>query len=402
MNIRLTEFFSTAVFISGILVQSANAAPDDTKLYDRDGVPGLSLEEYQVYLLHQNNPTFAKYDKNYDGKISGAEAAAMNKDATNFSASALPYYRSYFKQKYGSAGSMPVSDAIDGVIPKDVDGCGSQQGLYVRRDKADISVYSAANVREKKGAKGASLSYTHDALTDEDSANLNGVATWIVARNPCRQSPDGRDPKGAFISAYALAPYVSASGVLKSDGTGKSSLRAGIDGQVSLFSGALFDNQYLTVSPYYQTDLQLKGSGYGLTATYEPYLLRAYLGGRVGRPKYLDFYWQALFQTDLLHVVKAGATDMTDGRNYSWLGGTLKAHLGILPEMLDDRLYADIAYNRFWDASSSLDISSWNAELGFNLTPEGDTSVSLEYEDGTTKDTLESAKTVTLNLNYKF
>lgn len=393
---------SAAAFVLAALYShSALAAQDDIKLFDRDGVPGLSMEEFQVYLLHKNNPTFAKYDTNYDGKISASEAVLMNKEAESFKENALPFYRSSFKQKYGALGVMPLNEAIDAAIPEETDGCGTQKGIYVRRDKADISIYSGKSIK-KNAAKGASINFTHDAIANEDIANINGVATWVVARNPCRVGTDSRAPKDSFVSAYAIAPFVAANGALKSDGTGKNSLRFGIDAQTALFSGALFDNQYLTVSPFYQTDFQFKGSGYGVTATYEPYLLGAYLGGRIGKPKYLDFYWQTILEADVLHVTNAGATNLVDGSNYSWLGGTISAHFGILPEQLDDRLYADVAYKHFWDATNSNSVSLWSGEVGFNLTPEGDTSVSVEYQNGTAKESLERAETVTLNLNYKF
>lgn len=46
---------------------------------DRDGMPGLSDEEYMVYLLHQD-PIFDAKDTNYDGKISPEEEKVFDEN----------------------------------------------------------------------------------------------------------------------------------------------------------------------------------------------------------------------------------------------------------------------------------------------------------------------------------
>ena len=154
--------------------------------------------------------------------------------------------------------------------------------LFVRRDHVDISAYNAK--LPQSDADGASLTIVNDRITKTQTALIDGIASYVVARTPCVDRP-GTDPSQAFISRYAIAPFVAAHGKLSSDpSTEKSELRFGVDTQFSILSGGVFNNQVVTIRPYYQTDFRGLASAYGGAATWEPYLNVLRLGAKQFSP----------------------------------------------------------------------------------------------------------------------
>jgi hypothetical protein len=73
-----------------------------------------------------------------------------------------------------------------------------------------------------------------------------------------------------------------------------------------------------------------------------------------------------------------------------------------VPDFLQNRLHAIGTFQAYWDANSRAKISSYSIELAYNLTDDGSASVSVEYDRGTTKDTLEWVNQYLVKLNYKY
>ncbi len=63
---------------------------------------------------------------------------------------------------------------------------------------------------------------------------------------------------------------------------------------------------------------------------------------------------------------------------------------------------AVLTYQGYWDAYSSQSISRYAAELAYNITANGDASVSIGYERGTNKDTMTWLNQYVIRLNYKY
>lgn len=231
-------------------------------------------------------------------------------------------------------GGIPLEMLAEKTPPKP-DPCGVQNGLYIRSDRVDMSV--AKN--SLSAAEGASLSITNDRLTGTQTAEINGIVGYI-RRDPCVHRPERAGITDAYLSGYVFSPSVAAHGTLSSNpAKEKSDLRIGLDAQFEIFSGAIFNSQYFTVSPYYQTDFRGIANAYGINATWDPYLLTIRLGGRPGRlSPYFDFFWTLQAEVDILHVEKAGLTDLTSGTDYAWLGGTVRGYFYLLPELTQRRL----------------------------------------------------------------
>jgi hypothetical protein len=158
-------------------------------------------------------------------------------------------------KKQAKVGYLQSDIALRGNIPFDqlaeeeeqqATGCESGQGLYLRRDKLDVSIYNQSI--DESAAEGATISYTNNSEDDTDTAEIQALAAWVFARNPCVQRPVGLGVTRPFVSAYAFALSVLADGNLTNDRkTEKSALKPGLDAQIEIASGPL-DLQALTVS----------------------------------------------------------------------------------------------------------------------------------------------------------
>jgi hypothetical protein len=302
-------------------------------------------------------------------------------------------------------GSLPASAA-----PANVDACAPQQGFYLRRDKLDISVYN--NSIDASAAEGAAISYTGDRENGTDTAEIRALAAWVFARNPC--SPIGEPPIGRpYVSGYAFAASVLGDGTLTADRTGeKSALTPGLDAQIEIANWPLFPLQYLTATPYYQTDFRGEAQAYGFSASWQPYNLRWRLGGGVGRVSRLfDFFYQVKLEANGLRVNNPGLTNLTADTDYLWLGGTASLRASLFNGLLGwDRLTWVTTFSYFDDTNASTraaensqrNVHLFTTNLAYNFTEEGKTSISIEYQNGTKRDTLEKLDQYLVTLNVKY
>ena len=347
-----------------------------------------------------------QYDVNGDSRMSKAEypayeAALIKATPGGIKDANLRAYLGFVKNGIDGEtrkGGIPLELLID-KEPRVVDNCVPQRRFYLRNDRIDVAVATDS----LRAAKGASASITSDRLTGTQTAQIDGVAGFLM-RDPCLPRPQGLAPTDAFLSGYAVSPSITAHGKLNSTAKSeKSELRFGLDAQVEIFSGPIFDAQYFTVSPYYQTDFRGEASAYGVNALWEPYLLTARLGGSFQRlSPYIDYFWKLQAELDVLHVTKVGLTDLTAGTDYAWIGATTRAYVYLLPEMLNERLVLTGTYRFFWDERSRRSISLLSAALAYGLTDDGSAAVSLEYTKGTDKDTLRELDQYVAKLSLKF
>jgi hypothetical protein len=302
------------------------------------------------------------------------------------------------------------------------------QKIYVRSDPLDAFyyLYPAAPL----DGKGASISYTEDIENKTRVANVQSFASYVVARQYFGGS-GVEAPKGLpELSAAAYAPYIMLNGKLSEPRTAseRSALQLGFDSQYELWGGGLFSLQNVGVRPYFQSDFRGVGRIEGAEFLWEPYKESINLGARydVMAPKLVGFLWRVIGQGDVLHVDRAGLSDYVTGKTYAWLGGTLQARMiffenyNLVPEFLCGRIYANGSFKYFWDANSGRSVNDIEAELGYNLsnkaTPStvgcrndttvdaslGKTSVSVVYNKGTDRDTLEKREQYKLQLSYQY
>jgi hypothetical protein len=216
---------------------------------------------------------------------------------------------------------------------------------------------------------------------------------------------------------FAIAPFVDAQGTYsgfrkKGD---VNNFQAGVDVQAQIRGGAVFDSQYFVLTPYYQTDFAGIANIYGVRAGWEPVAPDLHLGGRIGVPNpYLDWFWQLQAEVDAKDVTNVGSTALTKS-NYYWGGGTVQAHFKLFPgrsdtepgwmapaPLLVDRIYFNTTLHFFWNMNTGRSVSLFEGEVGYNLSPDGKSSISLKYDNGIDKDIMKNAQTYLMALNFKY
>lgn len=298
-------------------------------------------------------------------------------------------------------GSIPFDELAE-KKPVKITGCDRQTGVYIRRDKTDISIYTQQV--GKAQAKGAAFGYTNDHQSGVQTGEVHGVAAFVFARNPCAKPREGANPKAAYISGYALATSLGADGNFRSDRRSeKSAFKPGFDAQVELANMPIFALNVLTASTYYQTDFRGHASAYGLSGSWEPYEPPLRLGGNPGIPlsPWFDYFWQAKAEVYALRVNSAGLTNLTAGTDYLWLGGTARLNTFLLDNLLPSGLSFVASYQWYWNERGHQTINLTTAGLSYNITPDGSTAIGLEYQYGTDRDTLDRRNQYMLTLSYK-
>jgi hypothetical protein len=296
--------------------------------------------------------------------------------------------------------------------------------LLIRRNRLDTFQLRGEAV-PLASAKGASFNLTQDGIGHTATASVNArVQAILYYEDPLTPCTNGKvgDPYTAIDFSkphfgWVIAPFVDAQGIetfpLKKSDT--SNLQAGVDFQASIFGGPIFDHQYLIASPYYQTDFRGVAEIQGFRAAWEPIAPDAHLGGYIGVPSpYLDWFWQFQAAVDVKNVTQAGATGLLKGR-YDWIGTTVQAHFLLFPSRaatepswispmsssLLDRFFANVTLNSFWETNMGLSALWYEVEVGYNITTDGKSSISLKYDGGKSNDTLIDTKKYLLSLNFK-
>jgi hypothetical protein len=304
------------------------------------------------------------------------------------------------------------------------DPCQAPQSFFVRRNGLDTFQLGGQAV-PLPNAKGASVSFTQDDLNHSNNTAINARVQAVLYRydptSPCMNGKvtnpwptvDLNSPQLGF----AFAPFVDGQGSISSPlKKGEASaLQTGVDLQVTIIGGPLFDHQYFTLTPYYQTDYRGVANVQGFTAFWDPIAPNINLGGRIGVPdQYADWFWQFRASYDERQVTNPGFTGLAKTK-YQWVGSVAQVHITLFPDRdaiepgwlspfpaLVDRLFVDGMVTYYWDADSGRSIHLYEAEVGYNITTDGKSSISVKYDNGTDKDTLQAMQKYLVSLNYKY
>jgi hypothetical protein len=293
-------------------------------------------------------------------------------------------------KEYGAKAPNPIPDPCE------------PQRLFIRADSLDNYLYAAVPTDK---AKGASVNYTDNQLTDRRSATIQGMVSYVVLRDLCPDTPPDLAP---FLSGYAIAPYVFAKGNLTAPrlASERSTLKFGVEAQWERSLGRPL-RQVFTMSPYYQTDFRGIARAEGLNLYWDPVDLDWHLGGYIDTNPHLGWYWQFRAEADLRNVSNPGLTSLLLGR-YAWGGAIAQLHLFLFPEAtyvpswLRNRVSFTGTAKYFYDFLSKTDVQLYSAELRYKLAEGGSSSISLKYERGTDKDTMSRVNQYVVLLNYAY
>jgi hypothetical protein len=317
------------------------------------------------------------------------------------------------KETFTALGQKPPKAA-----PSGPQSCTLPPYLFVRHDRLDTFEFRNQPL---SSAKGASISGTDDERASSQTLTVNGRVEYLMfgydaacgaSQNTSKQ-PTGHADVAAY--GFAIAPFADLQGTIDHPmkKTDVNNLQAGFDNQINILGGPLFDDQYLVFTPYFQTDFNGVAQITGATASWEPVSVDAHLGGYIPARDpnpYVGWFWQLQLEFDEKHVTTVGETNLTKG-NYEWLGGTVQAHFDFFPSspsadvssesLLTDKLYMNLTLKSFLNAANDRSATWFESELGYNLSSDGKTSISVKYDIGTDKDSLITSKKYLLALNFK-
>lgn len=409
--------FRLAVFLGTTsIIQPATAATMD-ELINRYHVDPQHITPEQTVIIdeHNNKPLLKEIDANNDLIVSKAEfdawtavqfakVTAQSDEArgTDNPTTGQKIFEAAARKEQRLAG-IPVAALLTEDDPMPVAACEDRQQLFIRRDRLDNWMFDLAPVSQ---AEGASISYTNDQLAGENTLSIDGTIGVALWRDPCRNPPPGSGPGVPYFSAFAIVPWLSAHGTRSTGDDESSDLRVGLEFQSELADIAPLNLSYFSVSPYYQTDFRGEANGFGVEAIWTPYWLEARLGGNyIVNDDPLDWFWQFSGEIDYFSIQDVGKTDLEDV-DYAWFGFTAKINLFPFSDSsndsLRDRIRLTGTMKHYWDALSGEHISDYLAEIAYNLDPSGSTSISLNYENGTRKETRTDVDQIELKLNYKY
>ncbi|MEX2697072.1 hypothetical protein [Rhizobium mongolense] len=375
----------------------------------------ITAEQAVIIDEHNDKPLLKEIDTNNDLIVSKAEFNAwtaiqlakvteQSNEARGIDhpATGEKIFEAAARKEQRLAG-IPLAALLTEDEPKPVAACDDRQQVFIRRNRLDNWMFDLVPVSE---AEGASISYTNDQQADENTLSIDGTIGVALWRDPCRKPQDGSEPGTPYFSAFAVVPWLSAHGTRSTGDTESSDLRFGLEFQSELADIAPLNLSYFSVSPYYQTDFRGEANAFGVEAIWTPYWLEARLGGNyIVNDDPLDWFWQFSGEADYLSVQDVGRTDLTDD-DYAWFGFTAKINLFPFSdssnEALRDRVRLTGTMKHYWDVLSGEHISDYMAELAYNLDPSGSTSISLNYENGTRKETRTDVDQIELKLNYKY
>jgi len=318
--------------------------------------------------------------------------------ATNQHDDFSTFQKQYLREINYHAETVPVAPK-----PPPNDACNPQR-FFIRSDSLDNYLYG---ITPASKAKGASISYTDDLQKSLQTLTINGMMSYVVARDLCPPTPGNDVP---FISAYSIAPFINAQGNLTEPQakTERSALKYGAEAQLEL-SQFIFPRQVFTVAPYYQTDFRGIARVDGVSSYWDVYDPNLHLGGYISTPlePYLGWFLQLRGETDIRQVSNPGLTSLTKSE-YAWTGGTARLNLFFfplatnIPEFLRNRFSFIATVGVFHDAYSGQNIQKYTAALAYKITTDGSSSISLEYDKGTDKDTLTVLNQYLVKLTYAY
>jgi hypothetical protein len=401
---RNVSFAAVFAVVSLFGVSNAAAAapekPGPSKTDDRPSkseIEAMLVEQYREKIKHQVDYLYGR-TRTEIKKIAGIKSPAPSSAA---SPSAQP------------SQSFPLGPCNDGVQP-----------LLIRRDRLDTFQLRETGV-PLANAKGASISVLRNEIAGTTTATVNGRVQAILynvdALSPCDNGKPG-DPyavTGPTTTHFGFlaAPFVDAQGTISDPkkSSDVSNLQSGIDLQMSVLNGAIFAHQYFIATPYYQTDFRGSANVQGIRAAWEPVDPDFRLGTIGVLNPYMDWFWQLRAEADAKNVTTPGSTGLLKGR-YNWLGGTVQVHflffpgrsgteptwISPAPGFLVDRFYANASLSSYWETDSGRQVTIYEGEVGYNITTDGKSSVSVKYDQGTDKDTLMAYRKYLVALNLKY
>lgn len=373
--------------------------------YDLNGNGAIDQGmEQQLLFQHLRNPVMRAYDHNpingtldrseisdiQANKVPSLPAAVGDNDVEEIAAD-LDFGSSRQVSFLSKPATKPPAEEKD-------------QKLFLRSERVNASVYERRLGRS--ASDGATIELRYDPAGDVSDISFSGALSYVL-RDIDPQNGEGYVPGQTYLSGYALMPFLEFDYRKKSDAKDaeRSKLIGGLSAQAVLYDGPLFGTQVFQLNPSYQTDFNFDARIYSAQVAWQPYNVEIGLGSYVpvGFLSGIWLTWGVTADADYRYVDEAGLTNLVDGSEYLWLGGTLDTKIKIAPNSaLEDKLFATAKLAYHTDVINSDDALLFSAGLSYNIDDQGFTAVNLSYQTGTDYQTGTESDEIRLGLGVKF
>ncbi len=293
---------------------------------------------------------------------------------------------------YFGVQEKPAGVSVAAIAAANRAGCNVDRRFRLRSGLSDFSV-TAPNL-DAGALSGATFSYSHDGLTQQDSWTAKGALFWVLG-DPC--AGEIEDRSGAYVSRYGFAPFLEFNGSEVANTPMSSRLRAGVLAEFQVVNSALFPIQIFHVAPYAMTDFDGDANIIGLNASWTPYDLGLLLNGRVGD----GFWWQFNMVADFRDVRDGGQTGLTTGTDQGWVGANLGATYSFRPKDTNG-FYTSLSLSAFYDVLNSDSAEHLTVKAGAFLNTKRTSALEIVHRRGTHYSNLTKEELTTVSLALKF
>jgi hypothetical protein len=310
---------------------------------------------------------------------------------------------------------------------------GGESRFYLRADPLDNPFPGLTQSVTPGQSLGASFGYTQNefvqslvqtkagpitSISDASSLTFTGMATYLVAE---RQSINS-DRTLEWVPSLWIYGNGNWDNPTKTFGD-TSALKAGPKAEFLLHPvDRLNVYQFFDIAPFYQTDFYGKAEAEGLTASWMPVNQEWFLGASPNnfKPSFADGFLELRAESTAVDVRNPGQTLLTP-QTYEWLGGASRAYVFFFPSngdlqlptslkpFLEDKLSFVGTAQSYWDANSKTTASLYSLALQYKLSCDtknpcsfGAPSVTVQYDNGIDKDTLQKKRLLSTKFTYAF
>lgn len=392
MSVHCKRAIVTLLFVA-LSSSAALAVKGDVCRYgDKDG--NLRQSEVRVFVMHQQNEIYRKYDVNCDGRLSSAELARYEADQQPLIEQAnlaLTLANQDGKTVHVDEKGDTAEPLFGTTQPSPVSPS-SNWFFYLRDSAEEIGVFR--DPKPFTSATGASFSVSHDGVIKNTSWAAKGVTglayTW---RNTERPAEAG----SPYVAGISTSGWMSFNWLSNSAAALKSKqadvLSFGTTGEIAL-ANVLDATQYLRVKGAYNTDFE--GSPHSWSTTLEwqpvsskykvssPFDIGPYLVGRVD--PIIRFQHTMRESGGALDPIFSLHNDVSRVGPVVSLTVQPKGSDLILPNWLQSAVL-NVTYEWLQDIDTRQKYELLNASMAFPIDPSGHLAFKLNYQKGRLEET---------------
>ncbi len=308
------------------------------------------------------------------------------------------------EQELGTDALIPISRFTRKPAEAFLGTCDSDQAVYIRET---VMTHPQTVCRALAAAPGgAKISFDRDGAADTKTLTFKGALAIPLARGLLGGSTRGMAAGDPFrLSQAPLSFFVEADGKSASGADNSGYVRTGFKSDL-IFAGGGLDELAIVTALYYQSDVGLGGSGYGIKTTIIPAKRDWSIGGplkdrsRAGR-KPVYWYFSPKFALDAMHISEPGDTGFTADEDYLWATATVGLNY-VNKNVGQFGMSAGLEVSHSVDLAGDSEATFGSATASFYLDEKEKTAMSFTYEKGTQYMSLTDIESFNLGLSFAF